>query len=205
MVFFGPLSSVFDFVTFGVMLWVFHSGPVQFRTAWFVESLATQTLVIFAIRTRRIPFFRSHPSLPMAMATLGVATVGAVLPATPLAHALDFAPLPSLFFAVLIGMIIGYLIVIEIGKRVFFGASQIVPEERPRYSQQRHLRRRAAYFSGSTRVRPRVGATGRGRRRRLAERRPTDGDRPLVTREHVSDLAVSHVAAGKARETWEPM
>jgi len=159
MVFFGPLSSVFDFVTFGVMLWVFYSGPVQFRTAWFVESLATQTLVIFAIRTRRIPFFRSHPSLPMAMATLGVATVGAVLPATPLAHALGFAPLPSLFFAVLIGMIIGYLIVIEIGKRVFFGASQIVPEERPRYNQQRHLRRRAAYFSGSTRVRPRVGAT----------------------------------------------
>jgi P-type Mg2+ transporter len=149
MVFFGPLSSVFDFVTFGVMLWVFNSGPVQFRTGWFVESLATQTLVIFAIRTRTIPFFRSHPSLPVALAALGVATVGAVLPATPMAHALGFAPLPPLFFAVLIGMIVGYLVLIEIGKRVFYGASQTVAEERPRYSQQRHLLRRAAYFSRS--------------------------------------------------------
>ena len=57
----------------------------QFRSGWFVESLATQTLVIFAIRTRRVPFFRSHPSLPLTLAALGVVTVGAVLPATPLA------------------------------------------------------------------------------------------------------------------------
>ncbi|THJ64022.1 magnesium-translocating P-type ATPase, partial [Candidatus Frankia alpina] len=70
MIFFGPLSSVFDFVTFAVMLWVFHSGPAQFRSGWFVESLATQTLVIFAIRTRRVPFFRSHPSLPLTLAAL---------------------------------------------------------------------------------------------------------------------------------------
>ena len=70
-----------------IMLWVFHAGPAQFRSGWFVESLATQTLVIFAIRTRRVPFFRSHPSLPLTLAALGVVTVGAVLPATPLAHA----------------------------------------------------------------------------------------------------------------------
>ncbi len=87
MIFFGPLSSVFDFVTFAVMLWVFHSGPAQFRSGWFVESLATQTLVIFAIRTRRVPFFRSHPSLPLTLAALGVVTVGAILPATPSASA----------------------------------------------------------------------------------------------------------------------
>jgi P-type Mg2+ transporter len=85
----------------------------------------------------------------MALAALGVATVGAVLPATPVAHALGFAPLPALFFAVLIGMIIGYLVLIEIGKRLFYGTSPILAEERPRYSQQRHLRRRAAYFSKS--------------------------------------------------------
>ena len=66
MLFFGPVSSIFDFITFGVMLWVFHAGPALFRSGWFVESLATQTLVIFAIRTRRIPFFRSRPSLPLA-------------------------------------------------------------------------------------------------------------------------------------------
>ena len=61
--------------------WVFHSGPAQFRSGWFVESLATQTLIIFAIRTRRIPFFRSHPSLPLTLAALSVVTVGAILPA----------------------------------------------------------------------------------------------------------------------------
>jgi hypothetical protein len=95
MVCFGPLSSAFDFVTFGVMVWVFHSGAAQFRSGWFVESLATQTLVIFAIRTRRVPFFRSHPSVPLALAVVGVALVGALLPATPLAHSLGFQPLPG--------------------------------------------------------------------------------------------------------------
>ena len=78
-------------------------------TGWFVESLATQALVIFAIRTRTIPFFRSHPSLPLALAALGVVTVGALLPATPLAHVLGFEPLPAAFYAVLAGMVVGYL------------------------------------------------------------------------------------------------
>lgn len=88
MLFFGPISSAFDFVTFGLMLWVFHAGPTLFRSGWFVESLATQTLVIFAIRTRRIPFFRSRPSTPMLVAVLGAAAAGALLPATPLASVL---------------------------------------------------------------------------------------------------------------------
>jgi Mg2+-importing ATPase len=95
MIYFGPLSSVFDFATFAVMLWVFHSGPAQFRSGWFVETLAPQTLVIFAIRTRRIPFFRSHPSLPLTLAVLGVVALGALLPATPIAHTLGFQPLPA--------------------------------------------------------------------------------------------------------------
>jgi hypothetical protein len=66
----------------GVMLWAFHAGPALFRSGWFVESLATQTLVIFAIRTRRVPFFRSRPSLPLTLAALAVVTVGTVLPFT---------------------------------------------------------------------------------------------------------------------------
>ncbi|WP_279617310.1 magnesium-translocating P-type ATPase [Streptomyces bungoensis] len=147
MISFGPLSSVFDFVTFGVMLWVFHSGPAQFRSGWFVESLATQTLVIFAIRTRRVPFFRSHPSLPLTLAALGVVTVGAVLPATPLAHTLGFQPLPGAFFATLVGMILGYLALIEIGKRLFYGAAAVAPPVSGRYAGRRHLRRRAGRFS----------------------------------------------------------
>ena len=106
MIFFGPLSSVFDFITFGVMLWVFHAGPAEFRSGWFVESLATQTLVIFAIRTRRIPFSRSRPSLPLVIAALAVVAVGTVLPFTPLAPLLGFQPLPAAFFAALAGMVI---------------------------------------------------------------------------------------------------
>jgi len=62
MLFFGPISSVFNFITFGVMLWVFHVGPALFRSGWFVESLATQTLVIFAIRTRRIRSSAAGPA-----------------------------------------------------------------------------------------------------------------------------------------------
>jgi P-type Mg2+ transporter len=151
MVFFGPLSSVFDFITFAVMLWVFHSGPAQFRSGWFVESLATQTLVIFAIRTRRVPFFRSHPSLSLTLAALGVVAVGALLPATPIAHTLGFQPLPGGFFAALVGMIIGYLILIEIGKRIFYRTAPIPAPTRRRYSRHRHLRRRATHFSTATR------------------------------------------------------
>jgi P-type Mg2+ transporter len=116
MLFFGPVSSVFDFATFGVMLWIFHAGAPLFRSGWFVESLATQTLVIFAIRTRRIPFFRSHPSVPLLLAAIGAVTVGALLPATPLARTLGFQPLPGLFFVALALMVACYLALIEIGK-----------------------------------------------------------------------------------------
>jgi Mg2+-importing ATPase len=143
---FGPLSSVFDFVTFAVMLWVFHSGPAQFRSGWFVESLATQTLIIFAIRTRRVPFIRSHPSLPMTLAALGAVTVGTLLPATPLAQALGFQPLPGAFFAALAGMVAGYLVLIEIGKRFFYRNEPTrLPPSRP-HGRAHRLNRRAARF-----------------------------------------------------------
>jgi P-type Mg2+ transporter len=150
MIVFGPLSSVFDFATFAVMLWVFNSGPAQFRSGWFVESLATQTLVIFAIRTRRVPFFRSHPSLPLTLAALGVAAIGAVLPATPLAHTLGFHALPGGFFAALAGMVVCYLVLIEIGKRFFYGVPPTLAPTRKRFNRQHHQRRRAAYFSTRT-------------------------------------------------------
>src|SRR5438270_6806812 len=111
---------MFDFATFGVMLWVFHSGPAQFRSGWFVESLATQSLVIFAIRTRRVPFFRSRPSLPLLGSTLAVVAVGAALPFSPLAHTLGFVRLPGTFLAAVAGMIVAYLLLIELGKRRFY-------------------------------------------------------------------------------------
>ena len=148
MIVFGPLSSVFDFVTFGVMLWIFHAGAAEFRSGWFVESLATQTLVIFAIRTRRVPFFRSHPSLPLTLAAFGVVAIGAVLPATPLAHTLGFSPLPGAFYAALAAMVVAYLILIEFGKRLFYRTAQhsATPHSRS-YTRGRHFRRRAAQFS----------------------------------------------------------
>ena len=149
MLFFGPISSLFDFATFGVMLWVFHAGPALFRSGWFVESLATQTLVIFAIRTRRIPFFRSHPSLPLLLAALGVVTVGAVLPATPIAHALGFQPLPGLFYFALTLMVASYLVLIEIGKRWFYRTAPPVPVSRSRTPYHRLLRRAARFTTAS--------------------------------------------------------
>lgn len=150
MFFFGPLSSVFDFATFGVMLWVFHSGPAQFRSGWFVESLATQTLVIFAIRTRRVPFLASHPSWPVALAALGVVSVGALIPSTPLANSLGFQPLPGLFFAALAAMVLGYLVLIEIGKTFFYRAAATATAPAgaaPRYQRPHNVTRRAAHFS----------------------------------------------------------
>jgi len=148
MIVFGPLSSVFDFLTFAVMLWVFHAHAAKFRSGWFVESLATQTLVIFAIRTRRVPFVRSHPSLPLTLAALSAVTVGALLPATPIAHTLGFSPLPGAFFAALTGMVIVYLLLIEVGKRHFYRVARVtMTAERRPYSRTRHLTRRAARFT----------------------------------------------------------
>ncbi len=150
MLFFGPISSVFDFITFGVMLWGFHAGPALFRSGWFVESLATQTLVIFAIRTRRIPFFRSRPSMPLTLAALSVAAIGAVLPFTPLAHVLGFQPLPGSFFLVLAGMVISYLALIEVGKHWFYRTYHApVPARRHRAPGHR-VHRRAARFTAHT-------------------------------------------------------
>jgi len=114
---------------------------------WFVKSLATQTLVIFAIRTRHIPFFRSHPSLPLTLAALGAVTVGAVLPATPLAHTLGFQPLPPAFFAALVVMVIGYLTLVEIGKHWFYRPAAPAAVGVPSDLGHRFVRRRAARFS----------------------------------------------------------
>jgi Mg2+-importing ATPase len=122
MAFFGPISSIFDFATFAVMLLIFKAGPELFRTGWFVESLATQSLVVFLIRTRRVPFFRSRASTPLTLTTIAVVLAGALLPYTPVANFLGFTPLPPLFFAILVAMIAMYLALIEMGKRLFFGA-----------------------------------------------------------------------------------
>jgi Mg2+-importing ATPase len=146
---FGPVSSIFDFLTFGVMLWLLHAGHAEFRTGWFVESIATQTLVIYVIRTRRIPFLRSLPSKTMLTLPIACALIGAALPFTPLHHILGFTALPLAFFLILVGMIMAYLVLVEVAKARFY-AVRPTPVERPTTRRQRFERRvvrRAAPFT----------------------------------------------------------
>ncbi len=148
MFYFGPFSSLFDFVTFGIMAWGFHAGPALFRSGWFVESLATQTLIIFAIRTKRVPFFRSRPSLALTLSALTVVAVGVLLPASPLSHLLGFQPLPGAFFAALCGLVLAYLALVEVGKWAFYKAADHEPRQPLPRRSHRHARRRIAYFTG---------------------------------------------------------
>jgi Mg2+-importing ATPase len=115
----GPVSSLFDFLTFFVMLRLFGAGEALFQTGWFVESLATQVLVIFVIRTRGNPL-RSHPAPALAVASLAAVLLGILLPVSPLAPDLGFVPLPPAFFLVLAGMVVVYLSGVELVKRWFF-------------------------------------------------------------------------------------
>ena len=149
MIIFGPISSIFDFATFAIMLWVFHAGEHLFQTGWFVESLATQTLIIFVIRTRRVPFFRSVASSPMALAAVGITVIGAVLPYTGrLAHILGFQPLPGTFFFALIGIVVVYLVLVEIGKYWFYRTYHAPTAPTPRHRTAGYrVRRRAARFT----------------------------------------------------------
>ena len=119
MVFIGPISSIFDFLTFYVLMHFFHASEAQFHTGWFVESLATQTLVIFVIRTAKNPF-RSRPSGPLLASCLAAVAVGIYLPFSPLAKMLGFAPLPLSYFAFVAVATLAYLFLVEIGKRILF-------------------------------------------------------------------------------------
>jgi P-type Mg2+ transporter len=124
MVFIGPVSSIFDFLTFYVLLHFFHSSPAQFHTGWFVESLATQTLVLFVIRTSKNPL-SSRPSGPLIATCLGVVTIGLYLPFSPLAGMLGFTPLPGAYFAFVAVATGAYLLLVEAAKRrLLRGATQ---------------------------------------------------------------------------------
>jgi Mg2+-importing ATPase len=145
---FGPVSSIFDFMTFFVMLDLLHAGHREFRSGWFVESLATQTLVVFLIRTRRVPFFTSRPSPTMILVPITCATVGALLPFTPLAGPLGFTALPIAFFLILLAMVCAYLVLVEAVKARFYAIQGHPTRARPtrRDRHRRHVHRRAARF-----------------------------------------------------------
>jgi Mg2+-importing ATPase len=112
----GPISSLYDFLTFYAMLKIFRAGEPLFHTGWFVESLATQTLVLFIIRTAGSPL-RSRPSVPLTITTLLIVLIGLLLPFSPLAGVLGFVPLPPGFFVFLLGVVVTYLLLVEMVKR----------------------------------------------------------------------------------------
>ena len=120
MVLIGPISTVFDVATFAVLLLVFHAGEAMFRTGWFVESIVTQILMIFAVRTRR-HIFASRPDWAVAALAFGLAGVVLALPYTPVVGAwFEFVPLPPAFLAYLVLAVGGFLVVTEAAKRLFY-------------------------------------------------------------------------------------
>ena len=112
----GPISSLFDFLTFFVLLHVFHAAETLFHTGWFVESLATQTLVLFVIRTAANPL-RSRPSRALVGTCLAVVAISMYLPFSPAAETLGFMPLPIGFFGFIAVATAAYLVLVELVKR----------------------------------------------------------------------------------------
>jgi Mg2+-importing ATPase len=118
MVCIGPISSIFDYVTYGMMLWVFHawSNPPLFQTGWFVESLLTQTLIIHIIRTAKVPFIESRASAALMTTSLIICCVGIALPYTPVGAALGFIPLPTLYWPLVGAILVAYAILTHVVK-----------------------------------------------------------------------------------------
>ena len=147
MIRFGPISSVFDFATFAVMLWVFDANAPLFRSGWFVESLATQALIVFVIRTRRVPFFRSRPSRPLLASVVAVVSIGALIPQSPLNDTLGFAPLPAAFFAMLVAFVVAYLASVEVAKYFFYKTAVPTRAQPLQRGHTHHVHRLAARWS----------------------------------------------------------
>jgi P-type Mg2+ transporter len=119
MLIFGPISSVFDYVTFGLLLLALGVNERAFHTGWFIESLFTQVLVVLVIRTRRSPFWRSRPS-PQLLGAIGAALAAAVIiPLSPLGDVLGFTALPIGFWLLLVVIVAAYLALVELAKRRF--------------------------------------------------------------------------------------
>jgi Mg2+-importing ATPase len=119
MIFIGPISSIFDFVTFGVLIFVFHASQPLFNTGWFLESLCTQTLVIHIIRTGKIPFIESKPSQFLMFTSIYIVTIGLVIPFTPLGKFFGFVAPPLTYFIALLLIVVSYLFLVQIGKKWF--------------------------------------------------------------------------------------
>jgi Mg2+-importing ATPase len=121
---FGLVSSIFDYITFGVLVFVLHAGVNEFRTGWFVESVISAALIVLVVRTRRL-FFRSRPSRYLLGATIMIVGLTLLLPYSPLSELLGFTPLPTTFLLILAGIILLYVGTAELAKNVFYRHVQL--------------------------------------------------------------------------------
>jgi P-type Mg2+ transporter len=128
MIYFGPISSLFDFLTFFVMIYFFKASGPLFQTAWFIESLFTQSLVIFVIRTRTVPFFRSKPNKLLLLNIAIVLAVALLFPFTYIGDFFGFVPLPFTFLLILLLFIVVYLGLVELVKRTFYRKYRLAGE-----------------------------------------------------------------------------
>jgi Mg2+-importing ATPase len=133
MVYIGPISSIFDYATFFLMLYFYNCKVVQmegdagtmhyqqlFQTAWFVESILTQTMIVHIIRTRRIPFFQSSPSAFLLFTTVVIMAIGGWLPYSPFAKSLGMVPLPANFWCFMVLFIFLYSVLTHSVKVWYF-------------------------------------------------------------------------------------
>jgi Mg2+-importing ATPase len=125
MVIIGPISSVYDLLTFGTLVWIFHAKEVLFHTGWFVESLATQTLVVFVIRTAGNPF-KSRPSRQLVLTVLAIVAIGFILPSTPIAHWLGMSPLPWALQGIIIFFTVTYMALVQLVKLRFYRKHDLI-------------------------------------------------------------------------------
>jgi Mg2+-importing ATPase len=119
MVIFGLISSAFDFITFGVLIFIVKAAPEEFRTGWFVESLMTELLITLVLRTRR-SIFKSKPSFYLWFSTLAVTVVALVIPYLPFGPLLGFTPLPPLALFLLLMITAVYVVVSEVAKLLYY-------------------------------------------------------------------------------------
>jgi Mg2+-importing ATPase len=119
MVLFGLVSSIFDFLTFGALLFLFRASPEEFRTGWFIESLITELVIALVVRTRHL-FFRSRPGKLLLVSTLIFIGITIVLPYLPFISVFGFVPLPAPLMLTMIGLTILYVLATEVTKKYFY-------------------------------------------------------------------------------------
>ena len=122
MIVFGLISSVFDFLTFFLLYYVYHLNEHQFQTGWFMESMATQIFVIYIIRTKKIPFLKSRPSRALFMTTLLAVIFAWTVPFSFFGRLMQFEPLPVSIMGIIAGYVLIYLFLVEGAKRIFYRA-----------------------------------------------------------------------------------